>query len=555
MTEDYLTENAVFGCILNSSVQIRCQETGNSKVRCGGRKLLTVGAVLKSAAGIKPCPALTAAAGGAPQPCQCILGTWLNVSGNKAANLPLLKKSTKNICTMGGGSIFVKLSGANGKVVNAGSIGFSKAADAGAEPHVKNEANAEGKSRVASGALPAVPEKSSVLPKENSYENLFCPYGTKPACKTCKYPASSVLVDNDSNKLRENYALQPASDKDAYDAYYEKILAEYHCEYWSYAAHHIISGNQVFRPHEELVRLANFYGYDINNAKNCIYLVSKEIEYGKQETTDKQVSAYDTMSLSGIQWHLGGHRYTFAKKEIKLLKCRIRLYTKKEISGPLKDYAALLEDELEKVEYTLQRRKVCRDDKRLKTAFIKRMDILSGSIKRKLAAFHEKPHRSFPYYVSKTAFSYTFSLPRTAKLLFVQRDEDGAVLLEKIRAERYEETINERGRSLKFKSIKEEEGKQNPQLFSLASWEEKRACIEFCENIEHIVLTQDVDTSVLPFSPEFVFPQQITVQPGLDVQEALAQYDTEIMVWLRDNQNPYTAPIKKIKERLKGCAS
>ena len=88
------------------------------------------------------------------------------------------------------------------------------------------------------------------------------------------------------------------------------------------------------------MRLANFYnemknsgntiykGYDINGAANCIMLISKDREYRQKadDAVKKNISAYDAMSMTGIQWHLGGHSYTFAKDEIPIFHQRIKLF-------------------------------------------------------------------------------------------------------------------------------------------------------------------------------------------------------------------------------------
>ena len=138
-------------------------------------------------------------------------------------------------------------------------------------------------------------------------------------------PDSQVSVDNKSQILAENYAAatKDESQRDDIDSLYYALRNRYGTRYWSYAAHHIISGNQVFKQLTELVRLADFLHYDINNAKNCIYLASKEEGYGAVRKDQRNISAYDVMSVSKLQWHVGGHQYSFAKDELPVLRHNI----------------------------------------------------------------------------------------------------------------------------------------------------------------------------------------------------------------------------------------
>ena len=67
-------------------------------------------------------------------------------------------------------------------------------------------------------------------------------------------------------------------------------------------------------------------------------------------------------------------------------------------------------DELNKIQYALEQHKVCRDTPQQKAAICKRLNNLSQKIKNKLGAFRNKHRDSFPYYVSKDAFDFTFNL-------------------------------------------------------------------------------------------------------------------------------------------------
>ena len=490
----YLTENTVFGCTLSPVVSIWCREGSNTKVRYNGAKLLTTKASVQMAAGV--CPILQAQ--GVPM-CQCSLrSSWVVMKRNVffKQSTPFLTANSFNICTYAG-IIQVKAS-MNFKVGAGNNLGlsvvnwlhsinrgeypvedrklFSRPPEAVVGKGVSFENIKEIPSIETEASVPAQTSmkdsKSVVTPRKEERpvpapQHLLCPMDQGEKCKMCLYPKSLTEVHNDSVVLRKNYENKPESEKDDYDVYYESIFGCKAEPYWTDAAHHLISGNQVFKKHPEIVRLANFYtdkknagcekyqGYDINGAANCIMLISKDREYRQKagSIVEKNISAYDAMSTTGIQWHLGGHSYTFSKEEIPIFHQRIKIFTKKTVRE-LKNYAELVDTEMSKIELSMRRRKVCRDTPRQNAAFVMRMNTLSAKIKKFLAAFREKPHHSYPYYVSLEAFRYTFGLLRTGKIIVVKKgSNDEKIILEKYRVKRFEETIVNRKANLAFQQI------------------------------------------------------------------------------------------------------
>lgn len=281
-------------------------------------------------------------------------------------------------------------------------------------------------------------------------------------------------------------------------------------------------------------------------------LISKDVEYSKKVNSNvkKNISAYDAMSTTGIQWHLGGHSYTFNKEEIPILHQRIKLFTKKE-ARELKNYAELVEEELNKIQISMCRNKVCRATPRQNAAFVTRMNNLSAKIKKYLGDFRIKPHRSYPYYVSQEAFRYTFSLPRTGKIMLVrQGDKENSLLLEKFRVKRFEDTIMDRDKNLDFSRIFNEQDGQNPKEFVFNDEQSKKDCIYFCDNIEHFILIDNPNLNLLPFKIEAENILSLQGIEKMSSEQFLQQHDTEILVFLRNNVVTYTAPVKKIKERL-----
>lgn len=589
---NYLTENAIFSCSMSPAVIIKCKETSNKKVKYKGTVLLTKSAKIDTKAGI--CPILTAQAQGAPQMCRCSLSAWINYSMNTTAQgTAFLTENSRNSC-MYGGIISVKSSGlffqkvVNGSKANISSVNWLKPfvevsqKNSDTMPKSVKSVNINNSSSLKARDLSSQVinqekivntsdfKSNTVQPLVNKAEiklkpqNLLCNMDKGERCKHCRYPSASVEVNNDSIKLRRNYESQSDDEKDDYDHYYEDIFDNFTEKYWTDAAHHIISGNQVFKKCQAIVKLANFYneeylsgntvykGYDINSAKNCIMLISKDVEYSKKvdSKVEKNISAYDAMSTTGIQWHLGGHSYTFNKEEIPVLHQRIKLFTKKE-ARELKNYAELVEEELNKIQSSMCKNKVCRATSHQNAAFVTRMNNLSAKIKKYLGDFRIKPHRSYPYYVSQEAFRYTFSLPRTGKIMLVrQGNKENSLLLEKFRVKRFEDTIMDRDKNLDFSRIFNEQDGQNPKEFVFNDEQSKKDCIYFCDNIEHFILIDNPNLNLLPFKIDVENILSLQGIEKISSEQFLQQHDTEILVFLRNNVVTYTAPVKKIKERL-----
>ena len=548
---NFLTEKAVFIC--DKGGVIRCEDSGNKSVTHGGAALLTTGATLKSKTGI--CQTLTIMAQGATQPCKCRLSRWL--AGfepmKKSNGNSLLTDAAKNFCPVGGGSISVKFSGHVEKVTTGNAPSAMKLAAAllvNVVPSAEKNSSAEkisvdDKKISSDDKISDGDKKISPAQKISAPEKFFCPRDkNSERCETCAYPQTSTTIKNDSTKLFANYTRHTSdpANLDDTDRHYLKIFSAYGKSRWSYQSHHIICGNQVFAKHTELVRAANFFGYDINNALNCIRLVAREDDYGSKGG-GLSASAYDAMSLSKIQWHVGGHSYKFSAQEVERIWARLRFFRK---SGAIQNYAELLNVELQKIETALMAHPVCRNDELQRKIFLARMNNLSRKVKDALGSFVEKPQNSFPYYVSKEAFTFAFGLPRAAKIILVRRADDGNFFFERFRAERFDETIrSESGRKLTFKS------NHAPKKFSLDTRDDKVACVVFCENVENFIFAEGLDASIIPFPVDEKFSKHLRGDVS-DGQKFLSDNETEILIWLRDLQDDYqyTAPLKKIKERL-----
>ena len=410
------------------------------------------------------------------------------------------------------------------------------------------------------------------------------------ACFKCEYRLdrrTSPAVANDSQTLRRNYD-KARNQHDQYDRYFDNLFGFYASDEdrrnatgvkrgWSTAAHHIISGKQVLENFPRLVKLARFCGYDvdndpssthgINHYPNCIMLVGRPADYGKSTDGNipeerkaqdfiKSVNADDVMSESLVQWHVGSHQYRFSKDEKKKLR-RSQLAKQEQqaagsvfqanmqtVLGKRKDfrgqtltvtcYAELMKARLQDLEDELKANTVCYKDEQKRQDFIHRMESISREVKKRLAAFHEKPHRSYPYFVSLEAYLYAFAVPRTAHVVLVQRYRQG-LRFSPWRITRYADTIKDNTKSLSFES---ESG--NTDLHKLrsdgSSDKEVLDCLNnVCRSSRYFLLTDGLLPIDIPFLSDEVdnfFQLPMKVEQTADA-DFLQMHDSDIAAWLR----------------------
>lgn len=458
---EYLTEGALFKCnLFQGTGSIRCMDLGNTKVRYGGNALLTTGATVKSTVGI--CNPLTVAASGVPQNCICALAGWQSTSKNTSSGKPLLLQSSSNTCSVGGGFITSVSAGHTHLAKDAGSAALTVTAavtlalpptDVGKAPgmavEMRNTKNVQKETASSSTAMNAeIPKVQTVKVNESVFRanatQLLCAFD-KETCRNCEYPKTKSIVNNDAGILRTNLLASLPSEK---ARYYQETIR------WGYAAHHILSGKQVFEKCTELARLMNYYDKQspvqnaqenspswINSADNGIFLptynrkgestfsilvpfVGKEITLTRTEKkesftkamnlTERINLAHEAMRITGLQWHLSHHGHPFPKEMEDELRSTYLRAKGKPLRGPIKSYATLLMDELDKLQYRLYDRKQferpCFREKSPER-FRASLKKIADKIRCHLEAFADDPMDSYPYYVSIRAFAYAFNLP------------------------------------------------------------------------------------------------------------------------------------------------
>lgn len=552
---DYLNEGAEFKCLLFAGDgKITCSEGPNSKVIANNKIMLTTGAKLKSKSG--KCSMILV--NGVPQDCQCQLTKWQGYSiSSFACGKPLLTSDSFNICSLGG-KITCVSSGVSGKVAGGGSSSGTKIHELSAliplvpaVEQIKQKQNASEKGNKAGWIGESVKTDAQESDKKHPDDNLLCPGCDKQA--QCSYfNATDRLEENEnnSNQLQRNYNQKIATTADDFDKYYQSISQQE--PGYAYPAHHVIPGNEVLNCFPRLVKMAHICGndckeyiYDVNNALNCAMLVSKRKgkEYGRKTEFMKGVEGYDAMSDVRLQWHLARHSYSFSDDELAGLKKRIEKRFGPRAVLNVNTYENLLKAELARLEASMLKYKVCRNTPQQKALFVRRMNAISKKVRNKLLSFSNKPSDSFPFYVSRPAYLYSFNTPETGKIAIVRKveGEAGAYIIEKYRVRHH---INNGVDTVVFTVI-DDKFMENPHCFKA---DEKIESILFCGNIVHFLFVGYAKEGLLPFNPEYIY----RVYGNAQNEKFLPERDTQLLKWLSENQSEYISPNRKIKERFKG---
>lgn len=524
-----MTNRAQFKCQKNPHIIFQVNSSGNEKASDTGATLLNSDAELELSppSAPLPCKILTTKAGGTPVKCSCTLSGWKNCADNTISGKKMLTEKSFCICNnpiAWDTKISVFISG-NCKakkdsvpLINITSV-LLEAADDKKDAPIKESKESTDSGLNKSDQIVDAPKdngKEKALGSRNnknkgksaSKKNAakLCAYSpNKEECKNCKFPQTSCELPErnesiNAKVLRVNYNNYYGSSNEQADVHYRELLHEYdeikqEHPPWNYAAHHLIPANEVFgNKFPELVQLANFYGYDINHEYNCIMLptntnkdaegntVKKEKLKGEAKDRRSSISAYDAMSLSQSQWHSGPHNYKLANKaDLEKIRKQIRLYTGNK-PKVIMNYEELVNAKLKAIVSAMSRtNRVCRNSEQQKMAFIYRLEKVMSEIKERLGAFSEKPHHSYPYFVSKQAYRFAFEVPRTNKLIILDM-KNGKLYIEKYRATRFGKTM-EQGDGLALTIIDGD----NKKCFDMQNEDDIKECIIFSQNINFFI--------------------------------------------------------------------
>lgn len=346
---------------------------------------------------------------------------------------------------------------------------------------------------------------------------------------SCRYFMSKIdqgTVNNDAAKLRRNYKIQRRDQWDAYMKRHRQMLAEAGVS-WGIAMHHIIPGKQVILAqcrhdlklkYGKLLKLMEYCGFDANYADNGILLPTKEDGFGPGER-EKRENAETAMERMKRQWHVGSHKISLNKSEMKYIAqyCRQR-----GLPPPPPDFNFNYVDLVGRELFALVNsfpEDVCWDDNRpLCQKLLRGVQKISRKVEKYLLAFEAGPHLSAPYFVSKRALQYAYRIPEIVKVVVIYM-ADGRLWASKV------------------------EVAYGPEHFSLRERNtvpvgEAKAFIRFCENAMHFLIDTQLDYA-LPFADADPAPAMRRIRLGGEtVTECLTRQKECLLELLERNVFP-----------------
>jgi transposase-like protein len=375
------------------------------------------------------------------------------------------------------------------------------------------------------------PSEQDTTPQEvvekDKYINAICAYETCGKAKDCPYILASSTINTNglAMKLRNN-----SSEKESEYVNYSSALMQENEISWGNQAHHMISAKAAYCQYPMLVKLGNYFGYDINCSQNCYFLPAweKDDGYGEKTSHYKKAQAYEVMNVSKLQWHVGQHNYRIDLPSSVLVKY--------PLLRSLSCYNDIINADVKKV---LQKCEHRFGNDCLKTQydlnkkwFLNLMNSLSESVEEKLDKFKSNPKSSFPYYVSAETLRYSFELPRSGKAILVT-NTDGEWLLSKY----------------KYSRVDNQSNRIQTYLIDKAHYTDVYSCIVFCENVQCFLVVDDSKSFAMPFSSN-VNLRYISTD---DMEKLNIHFEALITSAVDDGENNYTFPKAMINKRLKEC--
>lgn len=534
MSEKLLNEACIFKCSSCPTVRLRPMEITPHQVKIEGKSALTTSTQMSVITpGVCPFSEIPPNQAGItciPRP---ISGHWEKTSKHTISGKNLLIESSEFVCEAsrlkgGDGRITVAMSPVmksiqdrylSAVLVNVGLNRDEKQRKNNAD---KSSFDTKDNTKHRSIKNNQIKENNKEQDKEEFYQNtqkhvkiedLYCPYDlTKEKCGNCSYVQAddkymrSAKREGSSKQpgviLRENYEQsfdQLAETRKGYRNICHSLAEEYEifnkigC---GNQAHHILSTKDVYEKDKLrfVLKLANFYSYDVNEAYNCIILPAynskAEREKNEFQASFSQVSDFDkrsykyyAMRMSCRQWHGGGHGDDF------------------ENSHNISCYA----NEVTDLVYQCMRKEKkdhCRADNKFfendKIKFIKRLHKALDFVRNHLIAFDINPQNSMPFYVSKDAYEYAFKVENIRVLVFRKRN-DGVQAYKYMFSRRLGKTFpDERG-------MKE---------FDLSNELSKKRLVSFCEQIDIAYFDISKGKVNIPFSVTHIINVDLS---GMDV--------------------------------------
>lgn len=307
---------------------------------------------------------------------------------------------------------------------------------------------------------------------------------------------------------------------------------------WNNQAHHLISINAAYCHYPQLVKLGNYFGFDINGKENCCFLPCWESgdEYGQKAPHLKKAQAYEVMKASMLQWHVGQHSYRIEIPEsIRQKYPELRL---------IENYNDLINRQLKMILAECQERfgGICPEEQfeEHRTWFLhEKMMALSSEIEKRLDLFKGTGRDSFPYFVSLEALRYAYEVPRSGKVILIHKTQTQWIF------RRYHFTNYAKDPEIQLKLL-------DNQPLSITDTHHVatiRRIILFCENVSCFLAIDETDTFNLPFSYH-VKMQHISTAEQKKIESHFSAMLAERSEF---GYEEYISPKAMIAERLKEC--
>ena len=363
-------------------------------------------------------------------PCSPAPSVWIGASSSVIVSGQAALLSTSTIpCTAGGGVITIKhqnnqvyLGGIDTDMAGLSNDTIPQSSESEAEAAIGNRDSSPAISAEKSETernSDKEPESEAGIPdaqqcRTNCWCSGRCPEEFKGKCSFCESPDSKMLIVSDAAKLRAN--LEKAFPNiypqlaAALSAIQYKMEDAYRID-TSVAHHHLIPGNECYGKKQRngemryplLIKLGNFFQYNINCAENGILLPSfSNVQLSRIMSQEKPRLFYYIMdkdianseqiakleqpkrSIIGSQLHVGQHSY---ERRLNLLRAEhpeLALYRCYE--DIVLEYLDTFEEYyLERYETTCFMRDYDQEQKN----YSKRMNAISDALRQKIRSF---PH-------------------------------------------------------------------------------------------------------------------------------------------------------------------
>lgn len=567
MKKRILNKNCKFTC---SCLQGTISQTQVKPHRCknGTGNFLTTETALN---GNGICSILTAAAQGVTKSCELKTAKkWISgIEKKKKINgTSLLNKDAKMMCPVGGTirvqkplpptssmpvSSMAMLSTPTGGVVGSGSAATvagnttqSKASPQSKQIESKQPEQFNQTEQANSVSEKKEPEKElTEKPKQKELQeqsagtpdaiNLcLCSYDTCGKAASCPYVIASSTINTNgaAAKLRNNSSRKEADYNERANRNMEKEKIS-----WNNQAHHMISINAAYCRYPELVKLGNYFGYDINCEENCYFLPCWESGdgYGKKSSHYKKAQAYEVMHASGLQWHVGQHSYRInipdkikeKYPELRTIDC-YNDEINKDIKKILSACNQRFNDGCLAENYEVH-----------KSWFFEKMNALSEKIEEYLDLFGGRAKDSFPYFVSMEALRYAYEIPRSGKVMLLYQ----TATKWNLKKYQYTNYLKNEKIQLNFLAAQDIPVAENHRPETI-----KKMTL-FCENVTCFLIADEKKSFQLPFQYRVNYQYICNSELG-----KIGSHFSALLAEQKDaGEEEYIAPKAMVARRLKEC--